>query len=84
MGTLQKKTPFYWEDGPGVQGKRWPIYRYWFFALRLGVVLYLPNDHTGASKTSVRTKLGASFSFPVFATHDPKDPAVLKILRCSN
>ena len=43
-GNSSEKVPYYREKGPGVQGKRWPKYRYsgtGFTALRLEVVLYL-------------------------------------------
>ena len=34
-GNSSEKVPYYREKGPGVQGKRWPKYRYWFSCLKV-------------------------------------------------
>ena len=34
-GKSSEKAPYYREKGPGVQGKRWPKYRYCFSCLRV-------------------------------------------------
>ena len=64
MGILQKKAPYYRGKGPGVQGKRWPKYRYRFssFKVRGGSQPSYARQQGGQRKGGHSHFLASTFS----------------------